>query len=143
MSLLNASNTGGSGRTNSVRGPILVVDDDDAIREALALVLELRGYPAVAVANGAQALKVLDEGLRPCLIVLDLMMPEMDGIEFRQRQCENPEIADIPVVMLSAAESVEHYANLLRAEVYLRKPLFEFDKLFEVVAHYRPPEEEH
>ena len=115
---------------------ILIVDDDAGIRQLLMLFLEHKGYTAKSVANGVEALNQLqpDQPL-PRLILLDLMMPIMDGAAFRQAQQADPRIAAIPVVVLSAAENLEAQAPLLTADAYIPKP-FEFDNLLQVVEQY-------
>lgn len=83
---------------------ILLVEDDSAIREALFLVLENEGYVVSVVTNGREALDWLRAATRlPDLILLDLMMPEMDGIEFRKVQMSDPKLALVPVIMLTAS----------------------------------------
>jgi CheY-like chemotaxis protein len=102
---------------------ILVVDDDRDIRDTLIETLEDHGYRAAGAANGAEALAVLrTTEPRPCLILLDLMMPVMDGQGFREEQLKNPTWAEIPVVVISAYNDVEDKARTLSAE-YMRKPL--------------------
>jgi CheY-like chemotaxis protein len=102
---------------------ILVVDDDRDIRDTLIETLEDYGYRAAGAANGAEALAVLRTSeSRPCLILLDLMMPVMDGQGFREEQLKNPTWAEIPVVVISAYSDVEAKARTLSAE-YMRKPL--------------------
>src|SRR5687768_603573 len=96
---------------------ILIVEDDRATREGLVQLLELEGYDAVAVRDGAEALRLLeDEGLIPCIILLDLMMPVVDGWEFRKRQLRNEAIASIPVVVLTADPSARRRTAELNAE---------------------------
>lgn len=102
---------------------VLVVDDDVHIREALIDVLEDCGFRAIGAANGAEALDRLQREGRPSLILLDLMMPVMDGIEFRRLQLGSPEVADIPVVVLSAHRDPDGLANELRPAALLRKPV--------------------
>jgi two-component system chemotaxis response regulator CheY len=109
------------------RSPILLVEDDVDVRESLVdILLEHTGRTILTAANGAQALKTV-HGARPCLILLDLMMPEMDGIEFLRRLSEDEERV-FPVLVLSA------HATVREAEVYqgvlgtLRKP-FNLDHL--------------
>jgi CheY-like chemotaxis protein len=102
---------------------VLVVDDDDEIRESLVELLEERGFRAAAAADGAQALAALRAGLRPSLILLDLMMPVMDGVTFRQRQLADPDLAAIPVVLVSAFENVEEDSRRMGARGALRKPI--------------------
>jgi CheY-like chemotaxis protein len=122
---------------------ILIVEDDPGIRQLLRLFLEHKGYTAKSAANGREALKQLqpDQPL-PVLILLDLMMPIMDGAAFRQAQQADPRIAAIPVVVLSVAESIEAQAPLLTANAYLPKPI-EFDSLLQVVEQYCKRSREH
>ena len=82
---------------------VLVVDDDASIRTALRELLETEGYKVIEASNGLAALGRLRDGFRPCAIVLDLMMPVMDGWDFRSDQLRDPELRDIPVVVLTAA----------------------------------------
>lgn len=82
--------------------PILVVDDDAAIRNVLQEILVDEGYHVVTAANGAEALRYLQSNRRPRLILLDLMMPVMDGAEFHARKNADPRLRDIPVIVLSA-----------------------------------------
>jgi len=85
---------------------ILIVDDDDDIRLALAEVLEDEGYQVKTAANGNEALALLRSSESPCMILLDLMMPVMDGWAFREHQLKDPALADIPVYVISAAGNV-------------------------------------
>ena len=77
---------------------ILVVDDDPDIRDSLREVLEDEGYGTSCVANGREALDFLRSGKRPCVILLDLMMPVMDGWQFLEEQKRDPALAAIPVL---------------------------------------------
>src|SRR5258708_37448244 len=81
---------------------VLVVEDDQATREALLAVLHARGFAAIGAADGREALDHLHEHPLPCLILLDLMMPVMNGWEFRQHQRNDSRLAAIPVLVLSA-----------------------------------------
>jgi len=102
---------------------ILVVDDDRDIRDSLIETLEDHGFRATGAANGAEALDVLRKSPeRPSLILLDLMMPVMDGPGFREEQLKNPSWAEIPVVVISAYSDAEVRARSLDAEC-MRKPL--------------------
>jgi CheY-like chemotaxis protein len=85
--------------------PVLIVDDDEASRELMTKVLRLTGFGTVTAENGADALKYLRTGGDACIILLDLMMPVMDGFEFRREQLSEPRLAAIPVVVLSAIAS--------------------------------------
>jgi CheY-like chemotaxis protein len=81
---------------------ILIVDDDPSIRQTLTSILDLRGYPAVAVADGAQALTYLDTpGASVSLVLLDLQMPVLDGFGFLAAKRRNPKLMGIPVVIYS------------------------------------------
>jgi len=82
---------------------VLVVDDDRAVIEAMTEMLESNGYDVVAARDGIAALNRLRSGLRPCVILLDLMMPRMDGWDFRQHQLKDDDLKDIPVVVITAA----------------------------------------
>lgn len=89
-----------------MRGRILIVDDDRAVRESLARALHESGYDVTTAADGHEALEQLIAGkLRPDVIVLDVLMPKINGWEFRVAQLESPDLVDIPVVLLSGSES--------------------------------------
>lgn len=84
---------------------VLVVDDDQEIRETLIDLMEERGCHAVGAENGEQAIAALEEqpgGRRTCLILLDMMMPVMDGVTFRREQLKRKHLAAIPVAVISA-----------------------------------------
>ncbi len=115
--------------------PVLVVDDDRAIREAMKALLELAGYNVAAAADGEDALRVLHHGLEPCLILLDLMMPRMDGFEFRRRQMEDAKLADIPVVVYSGHYDAKSSAARLGVTEYLQKPV-DVRRMLDLVEHY-------
>jgi CheY-like chemotaxis protein len=102
---------------------ILVVEDDLATREALNLILSAEGYCVCTAADGVDALDQLRGGARPGLILLDLMMPLMDGWQFRQEQLRDSRLADIPVIVCSAAGRVGQRAANLHALAYLDKPV--------------------
>ena len=103
---------------------ILVVEDDRDIREAVVEVLEEEGYGVSAAGDGAQALRVLDESEpKPDLILLDLMMPNMNGFEFRQHQLANARHAAIPVAVLTADGQATRKAEELRVNGLVQKPV--------------------
>jgi CheY-like chemotaxis protein len=112
--------------------PVLIVEDDADLRDKMAQLLSLEGYQAKAVANGRDALEYLNHD-RPELILLDLMMPVMDGWEFRRRQCADPKLANVPVVVLSALD--QSRAVDLGGVAFLRKPL-DFSRLLQLVRRY-------
>jgi DNA-binding response OmpR family regulator len=100
---------------------VLVVDDDDLIRDTLATALSDEGYSVRVAGDGRAALDTLG-AWRPDLIVLDLMMPIMDGQAFRVAQRSAPVTADIPVIVLSAAHNVHARAAGLGAAAVFAKP---------------------
>ena len=103
-------------------GSILIVDDDYEVRDSLGDVLSEAGYQVVGAGHGGEALELLRGGLRPLAIFLDVMMPIVDGVQFRAQQRREPELADIPVIVLTADRHVETKAADLAALAYLTKP---------------------
>ena len=112
---------------------ILVVEDNDDVREMMAVTLELEGHSVTTAANGRQALAVLENGLKPCLILLDLMMPVMNGWELRSALQRDPRFRDIPVVIVSAVGG--EIVGGVNAGLYLSKPI-DVDTLLDVVCDY-------
>jgi two-component system, chemotaxis family, chemotaxis protein CheY len=113
---------------------VLVVDDDDGIREALCELLVDAGHGAVSVPNGQAALDYLRGSDRqPCVILLDLMMPVMDGATFRREQLADPALRDIPVLLLTAAG--REAASRISADGILLKPVSLEDTLSAVARH--------
>ncbi|MEP6767484.1 MAG: response regulator [Acidobacteriota bacterium] len=117
---------------------VLIVDDDAAMREALCDTLELQGHRTAMVANGREALEHLEHSDLPCLILLDLMMPLMNGWEFREAQLKDPLIAAIPVVVISAHADPLRNADKLAAAGYLIKPV-DPGRLLQAVAEWCRP----
>jgi CheY-like chemotaxis protein len=113
-------------------GHVLVVDDDPDIRSTIADILALRGYKVTAAANGLEALEHLRKGLRPCVILLDLMMPILNGWEFCAEQRRDEALAALPVVIISGDGSTNRKAADLGVTGFLRKPL-ELAAILEVV----------
>jgi two-component system, chemotaxis family, chemotaxis protein CheY len=117
---------------------VLVVDDDPDILEALSEILEAEGFEIRRARNGKEALDRLEPDA-PQLILLDLMMPVMDGWEFAQRMRQRPpEIARIPIIVLSADRNVGSKASDLGAVGHLAKP-FELNDLLELVRRSLEP----
>src|SRR5690242_21942716 len=87
---------------------ILLVEDDDAIAEAMTVLLEADGYRLIRASDGEEALRALRAGLGPCLILLDLFMPRMDGVEFRRVQRSESAISQIPVIVVSGVAKMMH-----------------------------------
>jgi CheY-like chemotaxis protein len=119
----------------SATAAVLIVEDDEDLREMMAQLLTLEGFEAVAVANGREALDYLQAARTPDVILLDLMMPVMDGWEFRRRQQADPLLAPVPVIILSALDQAR--ATAVDAAAFLKKPL-DFDRLLDLVRTYRP-----
>jgi CheY-like chemotaxis protein len=113
--------------------PILIVEDDADLREMMAQLLTLEGFRANTVANGREALEYLRKGDKPDVILLDLMMPVMDGWEFRRQQQANADLSKVPVIVLSALDQAR--AADVNAVAFLKKPL-DFDRLLELVRQY-------
>lgn len=114
-------------KTNSV----LVVEDDDALRESLLALLSLEGFQAKGVCNGREALEHLlaCAGSPPNVIVLDLAMPEMSGPEFCVEQQRHDQLSGIPVVVLSASQDGKRQAEAMKASEFFPKP-FAVDAFF-------------
>ena len=115
--------------------PVLIVEDDEDLREMMAQLLTLEGFQAAAVANGREALDYLHQSDKPDVILLDLMMPVMDGWQFRHAQLEDPQISRIPVVVLSAMTNLRSRGDELHAAECLAKPV-DVDYLLEAVSRY-------
>lgn len=110
---------------------VLIVDDDEDIRDTLCDVLELLGYEAIAAANGREALDKLAILGQPCLILLDLMMPVMSGQEFLAARGEDERLRNVPVVVVTASGTISVPGV---AEV-LHKPL-SYDVIHSTVSKY-------
>ena len=110
----------------------MVIDDDPDLRDSLQLVLELRGYAVQAARDGADALSQLRADPLPRVVLLDLMMPGMNGVEFRELQMNDTRLRDIPVVLLTGAGAHAVDPKRVQGAIVLRKP-FDFDRLFELL----------
>lgn len=115
--------------------PILLVEDDPDLRQDLAYLIEYEGYAVETASNGREALERLASMTRPCVIILDLMMPVMDGWELRAELLKLPELADVPVVLLSGVADVQSQAQSLKAVDYLTKPV-DLKRLYAMVSAY-------
>jgi CheY-like chemotaxis protein len=113
--------------------PVLVIEDDEGLREMMAQLLTLEGFQTATVANGQEALAYLHASSKPEVILLDLMMPVMDGWEFRRHQQADPALAGVPVIVLSALDQAR--AANVEAAAFLKKPL-DFDRLLDLVRQY-------
>ena len=111
---------------------VLIVDDDSDIREALTDALTDHGFDVAAASDGRDALDWLRQNPAPCLILLDWMMPRCDGLTFRTEQKQDPSLAEIPVVLLTADFQLDQKRKALDAMAHLSKPV-SLDNLLNVV----------
>lgn len=116
---------------------ILVVDDDADIREALSQALEAEGYRVSVAVNGRDAWEQLHSGSSPALVLLDLMMPIMNGAEFLAALRADSALRSLPVILVSAHESTAA-AHAHESQCYLAKPV-DLDTLMNAVARYCAP----
>lgn len=114
---------------------ILIVEDDADMRESLGELLQYEGYQVAAAANGREALNHLRQAEAPCLILLDLMMPVMTGWEFREEQREDPQLAQIPVAVLTGVRNSVEQISTLDAVGYFQKPV-DLNALLATVAEF-------
>lgn len=114
---------------------VLIIEDEPAIRDALSQILEDEGYSVASVANGQEAIAYLRTHTQPCLILLDLMMPVMNGWQFRSAQQADPALATIPTVVISADSSLLNQPKPIDAMGYIRKPI-PLDLLLDTVEQY-------
>ena len=135
--------TATASRSTAADGPaprpmVLVVDDDDDIRAGMADILEGAGYKVATAGNGAEALTMLQGGLRPRLVLVDLQMPVMNGEELCNRVHDDPELAAIPILIISADTAAAVKAARFGAAGVLAKPV-KMDLLVETVAGLSAP----
>lgn len=120
-------------KTGASRRAIMIIDDDDAIREALEDVLSDEGYEVVGVSDGQQALDYLRAEKRPSAILLDLWMPVMDGWKFLEALLGDPRFSRIPLVVLTAVRDQRarelHVAEVLTKPVQLQQVLGALERL--------------
>jgi DNA-binding response OmpR family regulator len=124
-------------RGGRVTQRVLVVEDELSIRQLLASALEAEGYSVRTACNGEEGL-ILLEAWRPRLVLLDLMMPVLDGWSFRARQLARPDLTAIPVLVLSATHLPHQDVLALHPAAIIRKP-FDLERLLALVAtHFKP-----
>lgn len=114
---------------------ILVVEDDTSIRELLVELLESEGYVVASAVNGLEGIKYLQSQQIPDLILIDLMMPVMDGYSFRSEQLKNNKWASIPTVVMSAEANAKEKMKNFNITAFLSKPV-ELDTILKTVAQY-------
>ena len=113
---------------------ILIVEDAPEIQVLLKRLLESEGFEVVCAAHGGEGLNRLEsDNVLPDLILLDLMMPVMDGVEFREKQLSNNRYKDIPVIVMTADGNVKAKTELVKAAKILKKPL-DVDGLLESIS---------
>jgi CheY-like chemotaxis protein len=113
---------------------LLLVEDNDEVREALGVLFEMEGHEVARAQDGWDALAQLQAGLRPSLIILDLAMPGMNGVEFRRHQRADPALAHIPFIVFSGgSDELLQEVRGMGALACLRKP-FDLGHLLGLVA---------
>ena len=117
------------------RTGVMIVDDDAGVREALRGVVEDEGCEAICARDGFEALSILGSGPIPSLMLLDIMMPGLDGISLATRLRAATPFSSLPLVMLSASENVAAHARTVGAVAHFRKP-FQLDDLLAVIRSY-------
>jgi PAS domain S-box-containing protein len=135
-----SSSRPGTQRCVATKAPLLIVEDDSRSRQALARLLEHSSYSVELASDGPSALAIL-ERLRPALILLDLMLPGMDGVEVLRRVRGMPDLQDLPVVLLSGDILHAHLDDLVNLGVAetLAKPV-DFEALLNVIARHVEPD---
>lgn len=119
-----------------MKGPILIIEDDREIRESLVDILEDEGYQVFSANNGQEGLDYLTTTEKqPALVLIDLMMPVMDGKTFRLEQIKNPNIAHIPTVLFSADGQLDKKATTIGFKDYLKKPI-DLNELLVIAERY-------
>jgi CheY-like chemotaxis protein len=111
---------------------VLIVEDDRDFRDALQTLLTLHGLDVFCALDGQEALDMLHRGLGPCVILLDMMMPRMSGTQFRHAQQDDPDLREIPVVVLSASATAATEAKAMGISEFMRKPV-DLDHLLQTV----------
>lgn len=118
---------------------VFIVEDSIEIQKLLATLLESEGYRVDCAINGKKALeKLFSASELPGLILLDLMMPDMDGYEFRRQQEMSPKTAAIPVVVMTADGDVQSKSIKIGAHGFLKKPFSDVELILDTVARFFP-----
>ena len=115
---------------------ILVVEDDQSIRELLVELLETEGYSVSSANNGKEALDSLKTEIRPDLILMDLMMPVMDGYQFRTEQLKNSLWSNIPTIVMSAETNAREKLKPYNVSGFLSKPV-ELDTILKTLSEFQ------
>jgi CheY-like chemotaxis protein len=118
---------------------VLIVEDDDDICATMAELLRGEGYNVVCARDGHSGIAHLRTAEQlPGVILLDMMMPNMDGAEFRAAQQGDPRLAAVPVLLMTAGHDITSFATELRADGYLRKPFKDIETILDAVAKFFP-----
>ena len=121
-------------------GNVLIVEDDPDLLEILATLLTAEGFHSVSAEDGLEAIHLL-RAVRhrapgvPCLVLLDLNMPRFSGSAFRSTQLADPNLANVPVVVMSGVADIEQQASALGATASITKPV-DFDALLAIVRRH-------
>ncbi|MBS2032414.1 MAG: response regulator [Deltaproteobacteria bacterium] len=113
-------------------GTVLIAEDDEAIRDGLSMSLEIEGYRVLIAADGREALELLPTIEAPCLLLLDLLMPVMNGWELLEAKNADPALAPIPVVVLSSADEKQRLPGVA---AFVPKP-YELDKVINAIRQF-------
>lgn len=115
--------------------PILIIDDNDDVRDVLGLALRLEGFDVRTARDGREGLAEMERDPRPCAVLLDLHMPGMDGFEFRAAQRQRSDLMEIPVLLYSGHHDVAQAAARMGIEAYFQKP-FDIDQIVTLIDRY-------
>ena len=127
------------GSAEPKRGRVLVIDDERSVRELFVRVLRIAGFDVVAASGGDEGLRILRTDPSICLVLLDLTMPEVDGVKVRQAQRADARLAAITTIVVSGAPLSGIVHDELLAADYLLKPVGQ-EHLLSVVGRYCRPE---
>jgi CheY-like chemotaxis protein len=123
-----------------IQNLILLVEDDQSIRSDLSELLRMEGYEVDVAENGAAAVRLLEKASQnPSLIILDIMMPVMDGWEFREAQLKMEEASSIPVIVMTADGSAAEKASKMNVQGYIQKPIHSINALLKTIQQFSNP----
>lgn len=119
--------------TDTARKHILIVEDSTDLQSLLRTLFENEDYTVLQASNGQEALEVLhNQAQLPSLILLDIMMPIMDGLEFRSKQQQDPRLANIPVIVMTAGTTTKSQVEHLGIQHLFAKPIKDISRLIEI-----------
>jgi CheY-like chemotaxis protein len=114
------------------KGTILLIEDDPDTRFVFSKLLEMEGFEVASAGSGNEALELLGSGIKPFVVLLDLMMPGMNGPEFRDQQAKLETFREIPVILTSGRDDIAERAREMKVFGHLRKP-YSIDDLLKVI----------